>query len=251
MIIGLPQQLAKLTNPCFSIDHSVTLLHVPSARNLGVLLDSHLTFDKHISNITKSCIYHLRDLRRIRCTLDFKTASTIATSLVQSKLDYCNSLFLNLPAHQINRLQLIQNSMARVVTGLSRSEHISSALQSLHWLKIKQRIEYKVLSLTYSAIQYDSPHYLRRLLVLQEPRSTHSSSFVVLRRPPTSGRQVEGHSFYYAAPALWNSLPTSLRCPVARDTELPSLHNKPVLSLTRRQFLSRLKTFLFTRSYPP
>jgi Reverse transcriptase (RNA-dependent DNA polymerase) len=87
MIIGLPQQLAKLTNPCFSIDHSVTLLPVPSARNLGVLLDSHLNFDKHISNITKSCIYHLRDLRRIRCTLDFKTASTIATSLVQSKLD--------------------------------------------------------------------------------------------------------------------------------------------------------------------
>src|SRR6218665_3866777 len=53
-----------------------------------------------------SCFMHIRDLRRIRPMLDFKTASTIDTSIVHSKLDYCNSLFLNLDSTQIQRLQL-------------------------------------------------------------------------------------------------------------------------------------------------
>ena len=53
--------------------------------------------------------YAIRELRCIRPYLDFKTASTIATSIVHSKLDYCNSLYYNLPYYQLNRLQQIQN----------------------------------------------------------------------------------------------------------------------------------------------
>jgi len=51
-----------------------------------------------------------RALHCIRPYLDFRTANTIATSIIHSKLDYCNSLYSNLPNSQINRLQQIQNS---------------------------------------------------------------------------------------------------------------------------------------------
>ena len=51
-----------------------------------------------------SCYYHTRELRCIRPYLDFKTASTIATSILHSKLDYCNFLYHNLPNCQLNRL---------------------------------------------------------------------------------------------------------------------------------------------------
>src|SRR6218665_1489564 len=81
-----------------------------------LLFYPHLSFSNHISNLSRSCFMHIRDLRRIRPMLDFKTASTIATSIVPSKLDYCNSIFLNLDSTQIQRLQLIQNSLARAVT---------------------------------------------------------------------------------------------------------------------------------------
>src|SRR6218665_600086 len=64
-------------------------------RNLGVTFDPHLSFSNHISNLYRSCFMHIRDLRRIRPMLYSKTASTIGTSIVHSKLDYCNSLFLN------------------------------------------------------------------------------------------------------------------------------------------------------------
>ena len=107
----------------------------PSARNLGVTFDSNLSFSDHISYISKTCFAHLRDLRRIRNTLDHTTACIIATSLIHSKLDYCNSLFLNLNCQQTNQLQLMLNSTARAVTKTPKYNHITSHLKFLRWLK--------------------------------------------------------------------------------------------------------------------
>ena len=114
-------------------------------------LPSNLSLSDHISYISKTCFAHIRDLRRIRNTLDHTTACTIATSLIHSKLDYCNSLFLNLNCQQTNRLQLILNSAARAVTKTPKYNHITPHLKSLHWLKITQRIQYKILSLSHTS----------------------------------------------------------------------------------------------------
>src|SRR6218665_2200557 len=153
-------------------------------RNLGVTFDPHLFFSNHISNLSRSCFMHIRDLRRIRPMLDSKTASTIATSIVHSELDYCNSLFLSLDSTQIHRLQLIQNSLARAVTRTPRHHHITPVLKSLHWLKVPERIHFKVLSLTYNSLQSSQPTYLRELFTIQPTRSTRSSSCLTLSRPP-------------------------------------------------------------------
>ena len=79
-------------------------------------MDSNPTLSDHISAVSKPCLYHIRNLRRIRNIIDRTTACTIATSLVHSKLDYCNFLLLNLPAAQTNRLQLVLNSAGGSVT---------------------------------------------------------------------------------------------------------------------------------------
>jgi len=97
---------------------------------------------------------HIRELRCIRPYLDSKTASTIAASIVHSKLDCCNSLYYNLPKSQINRLQQIQNCFARTVFKAPKSSHITPILRSLHWLKINERIEYNV---TYLQSSYNQP----------------------------------------------------------------------------------------------
>src|SRR6218665_3728158 len=105
--------------------------------------------------------------------LDLKTSSTIATSIVHAKLDYCNSLFLNIDVTQINRLQAIQKALARAVTKTPKHHHITPVLKNLHWLKIPERIEYKVISLTYNTLQSSQPSYLglRQLFTIQPPRS--------------------------------------------------------------------------------
>ena len=101
----------------------------------------------------------MKDLRRLRPILDQTTARNIArpTALIHSKLDYCNSLFLNLRAHQLDRLQLVLNSAARTVTNTPKFQHITPILKSLHWLKISERIHYKILSITYKCILSNKP----------------------------------------------------------------------------------------------
>ena len=84
---------------------------------------------------------------------------TIATSIVHCKLDYCNSLYYNIPKSQTNRLQVIQNSLARAVVKAPKVCHVTPILKSLHWLKINARIEYKLLSLTTA-----QPTYLHSLI---------------------------------------------------------------------------------------
>ena len=70
LIIGLPQQLSKLRSPTIHLPNDVTLTPVDSARNLGVIFDNNLSFSQHISAISKSCFHDIRDLRRIRNTID-------------------------------------------------------------------------------------------------------------------------------------------------------------------------------------
>ena len=123
LIIGTPQQLSKLNNLVLNSDTTIT--PVTSARNLGIIFDNNLCFESQIKSLSKSCFYHINDLRRIRDTLDFTTACTIGTSLVHSKLDYCNSLYLNLPAYQLDRLQSIQNCLARTICRTSKFSHIA------------------------------------------------------------------------------------------------------------------------------
>jgi len=84
LTIGHKQQLCKIQ------DCSLTTTY--SARNLGFIFDEHLTLSDQITAPSKSCYYHIRELRCIRPYLDFKAASTIATSIVHSKLDYCISI---------------------------------------------------------------------------------------------------------------------------------------------------------------
>ena len=93
LLIGLPQQLAKI--------NTSSLITTHSARNLGFIFDEHLTFSDQISALSKSCYYHIRELCCLRFYVDFKTANTIATSIVHFKLDYCNSLYYNLKQSQI------------------------------------------------------------------------------------------------------------------------------------------------------
>ena len=130
----------KIHSPSLSLLPAQLIHPCSSARNLGFVLDLYLSFSQQISKLSSSCHYHIRHLRHIHNYLDHKTAAIIATSLVHSRLDYCNSLYYCLSASQLHYLQLIQNALARAVSWTLLHSPISPVLHSLHWLKIEQRI---------------------------------------------------------------------------------------------------------------
>lgn len=201
-----------------------------TVKNLGVVIDHSLSFEQFVSQTCRSCYFELRKINTIRRYLTQEALKTLVCSLVLSRLDYCNSLLSGCPKSLINKLQKVQNSAARLVCRLPRSSHITPALRSLHWLPVEKRISYKLLLLTYKALNEHGPSYLSDLLQLYVPsRNLRSSCDSRLLRIPSFKRKTSGfRSFAYQASVLWNSLPHSLR------------HSESV-----PVFKSNLKTHLF------
>ena len=114
-------------------------------------------------------------------------------------------IFFGLPSRQIQRLQLVQNSAARLVTRTKKHEPISPVLKNLHWLPIQSRIQYKVLLLTYQCFHQFAPLYLIELLTPYKPqRMLRSSKKALVQVPHTVTES-------YAAAVLWNNLPEYLK----------------------------------------
>ena len=122
-----------------------------SARNLGVFFDSGLNFCQHISQVSSSCFYHIRDLKRIRKSLPLALAKQIAVALVTSKLDYCNSILHEIPANDLHKLQRVQNCLSRVVTKAPCFSRSIPVLKLLHWLKSSLEYNSKYVLLYFSA----------------------------------------------------------------------------------------------------
>ncbi|MGK2863852.1 MAG: RNA-directed DNA polymerase [Chitinophagaceae bacterium] len=229
LMIGTKQQCNKLPDDSKKLIFDNQIINRSEhARNLGVVFDSDLSYKQHISNLCRCSFLNVRMVSRIRNLLDIKTAKMLVCSLVTSRLDYCNSLWFGLPDCTLHKLQLVQNSIARlVVPGTRKFDHISPILKYLHWLPIRKRIDFKIAVLTYKTITSQSPEYLYQHLNLIPDSSRRSSGKKLLSIPriiSENGRR----SFAYASVSIWNSLPVALRLN-------PSLES----------FKKHLKTFLF------
>ena len=101
----------------------------------------------------------------IRCHLDKKTCEKVVCALVTSKLVFNNALLSGLPDNLLSRLQLAQNTGARVVSRTRKDNNISPVLRSLHWLLVKKRIDFKLLLMVYKVMHSrNPPDYLVALL---------------------------------------------------------------------------------------
>ena len=146
--------------------------------------------------------------------------------------------------------QNIKQIIFRTLLPAPKFCHVTPILKSLHWIKINELIEYKLLSLTYKTYHCST---------CSAPRATRSSSVVTLSRPPTfSSLRITNRSFRYASPHLWNQLPVSFRQPCTKHpADDVTLSNSPPAcsplspSVTHSLFHSRLKTHLFHKSFPP
>ena len=119
---------------------------------------------QQIINVVRTCNHQLRVLWSIRRFLSADAARTLATCLVLSRLDYCNSLYYGLPCVLIDKLQKVQNSAARFVFKMKKSDHITQALRRLHWLPIRYRIMFKIALITFKSLRGEGPKYLNDLL---------------------------------------------------------------------------------------
>ena len=161
---------------------------------------------------------------------------TLIRALVVSKVDYCNSLLNGLPARQLDRLQSILNAAARMIFCARKHDHITPLLHELHWLKVKERIQFKLCVLTHRCLHGTAPVYLAEVLYrttdVEARRRLRSADSTLLLVPTTRRTTLGDRAFSVAGPRAWNGLPRELR-----ETES--------LSVFRR----KLKTHFFAHSF--
>ena len=187
----------------------------------------------HISSVCKTAYSHLKNIARIRKYLSESATQSLVHAFITSRIDFCNSLLYGISKQSLLKLQHVQNSAARLVKQVRKSEHITPILIDLHWLPVSHRIKFKMLLLTFKALHNMSPGYISDLLHIYKPvRSLRSADSLLLEVPTCRLSTCGERSFSVAAPKLWNCLPYYLK-------------NCSSVS----SFKAELKTFLFRDAF--
>ena len=151
----------------------------------------------------------------------------IAHALVTSKVDNCNSLLAGLPLSTLKPIQRILNITARVVSRCPKLTHVTTLLNSLHWLPVESRIKFKVMLILYKSLKGNAP-YIKELVHSYQTRPGLRSASKQLLSVPRTNLSYGDRCFSVFACKSYNKLPLEIR-------------NSPTVN----SFKSRLKTYLF------
>ena len=232
LLLGSTQMLSKVKSEtieiCIGKNRNNSIKPSNTVRNLGVVYDSNLSFKNHITYLSQSVRFQLRNLGFIRKYLTKSAAEQLIHALISSRLDFCNSLFCNLPQKDMIRMQRLQNCAARLLTYTMKTMHITPVLRSLHWLPVHKRITFKILLLVYRTLHKFAPSYLQNTLNVYKPSHNLCSSTSQALQIPRIKHSMGERAFSHVGPKIWNSLPMSLR-------------NASSLN----EFKSNLKSYLF------
>ena len=186
--------------------------------------------------IVSHCFAALCQLRRLRRYVSNDCFRSLVVALVHSRLDYGNFILVGLPAYRLRILQSILNAAARLTYDLWRYDHVSGAFAELHWLRVPERVDIKLAVMTYRSLHGSSPPYLNvleRVADIAARRRLRSSATGSVVVPAYRLATITRRSFPVAGALLWNSLQVDIK-------------SSPSLTV----FRSRLKTYLFRKSFP-
>ena len=132
------------TKTTININGLALIASSKKVKNLGVILDHDMFMSSHVTGLSKILYFQIKKISSIRSYLNERVTKTLVISLILSKLDCCNTLLFSLPKDLINRLQMVQNTAARLITRSRRCNYNSPILHHLHWLPVEKRSIYKV-----------------------------------------------------------------------------------------------------------
>jgi len=181
-------------------------------RDLGVYLDSILSRTTNISKTVSNCFAAMRLIRSVRRSVSKAVLLSLVTALVLSRVDYGNATIAGLPARQLCQLQSVLLAAARIVFSTRKFDHVTPLLRELHWLRIPERIAFKLSCLVFRSLNGTAPVYLadsiNRPTDVTMRRSLRSSSSTAVVVPVTRCSTIGDRALPVAAARAWSSLPS-------------------------------------------
>ena len=151
------------------------LAPVVAARDLGVILDTSLTLEDHVTATVASCVLQLGKINRVKHCFDKRTVIIIINVLVFSKLFHCSSVWSKTSQSNIAKLQAVQNFACRIVSGSKKHDHVTPILKQLNWLPVKQHMYYRDSIMAFKCMNGLAPGYLSDQLIKRSSISTRKT----------------------------------------------------------------------------
>lgn len=229
-MFGSKYQISSLNPSLDLILMNKSIERVYEARNLGLLMDSDLRFEKHIANSVKDCFYKLKVLYKMRPYIKEDLRIQLVESLVLSKLNYMDVVVgPRLLARTQKLVQRVQNACARFCFEIPSKAHVSPFLNKHSIIKMKHRRKLHLACLLFGIIKFKTPEYLyQKLSFVASQRfcgSRQCAMQLVIHKHKTNTFR---GSFRYAASKCWNNIPPPLR----------NLHHVKLFKLKLKQFIS-------------
>ena len=195
-------------------------------KSFGVYIDATLSMAKHIDRIKCLSYLEIRRISSVRHLLTRKVTVQLMCSFVLSRLDYCNSLLIDITSDQMYRLQKIQNHAAKVLLRKSKHEHVTPLLKKLHWLPVRERILFKMATFAFRFFDGTLPPYLSSCLSVYTPSRTLRSS--------SDGKKKNSFQCKMETQGLWSPVVLCSGAPCLEQSS--SLHPTQLLPLTVQNF---------------
>lgn len=185
---------------------------VVSARNLGVIIDSELSFEKHIKSLLQKSFFKLKLLYSSRHVLSCDVRKLLCDSLILSCFSYCSQVYWPcLTKFWMSKIQRVQNSCLRFIYSIPRRHHVSHALRFANWLNMENRFHLQTSVLIHKILIEKKPSYLHRRIKFRcdvhniNLRHRHTISC------PSHKLQLYKSSFTYLCFKIYNSIPEQFK----------------------------------------
>ena len=213
LVVGTVDQVSKILKhkPSIMINGDEVRL-VAQARNLGVLMDSHLKFHDHVLELTRNCFYRLKVLYNIRPFLSTDLRIRLCESLVLSKFNHCLAVYGPcLLKKSLSLVQRIQNACARYCFSIPPRTHVTPFLNSSNMLRMEGRIKMHLAGLLFGIVKFKTPEYLYKKLTWRFSSARFLRSCALQLAIPQHRTAAFRGSFRFSATKCWNDLPPPFR----------------------------------------
>lgn len=202
---------------------------VMSAKNLGVSIDSDLSFSTHIKNLLKKSYFKLKLLYTHRHFFNCEIKKLLCDTLILSNFTYCCQVYgFCTTKFWLTKIQTMQNSCLRFIYSIRRRQHISHKLKTINWLNMQNRFHLQISVLIHKVLIEKKPSYLHRKIKFRTDVHNLNLRNKHLICCPQHRLQVFKNSFTYLCFKIYNSIPKTFK------------------SLGIRSFKVKYKAFLFS-----
>ena len=194
ILLGTRQQLGKVGQFQIKIgqDH---ISPAPTARNLGIVFDQEMKWTLHINRLSASLFVTVHNIAHIRHQLNKETAKIIIQALC------CQNWII------VTVFIMVPQVLHSLITKTSKHVSITPYLSDLHWLKVNERMVYKICTILYKCVHGLAPEYLHNLVVQSHPRRLRSAENNRLPTIRCNTSMALHLAFSSTGPRSWNTLP--------------------------------------------